>query len=177
MTEFFHQIADCRTCGFVFDLGHVWTYYRYSPEWRDQSVADFLADFLDAFPLDRVVEIHIAGLALHECDIEQSGESLNHSEPLRWLDAHHAPIPDVLWDMLDQVLSHPRLRSLKGSPWKSIRKRFRNIIDELSYAHARFGDRLNTLFDDHAAASSLNVLNPMPLLAQRSPDVSGRIPR
>ena len=172
VTEFFQQIADRAPCGFVFDLGHVWTYYRYSPAWRDQSVADFLADFLDAFPLDRVVEIHIAGLALHECDAAPSGESPYHSEPLRWLDAHHAPIPDVLWDMLDQVLSHPRLRSLKGVALEVDTKTISHIVDELTYAHARFGDRLNTLFDDHAAASISERAEPYAAFRTRSPDVS-----
>ena len=51
-------------------------------------------------------------------------------------------------------------------------KTISQIIHELSYAQARFGDRLNTLFDDHAAASISERAEPYAAFRTRSPDVS-----
>jgi hypothetical protein len=65
---FFQHIADRASCGLVLDIGHLWTVYRYTGAWRRRSVEQFLAEFLDDFPLERVIEIHVAGLAPHPAE-------------------------------------------------------------------------------------------------------------
>ncbi|MBI3603113.1 MAG: DUF692 family protein [Nitrospirae bacterium] len=107
VADFFRFVTEATPCGLVLDLGHLWTVCRYSDAWRGHDLREFLSDFLDVFPLERVVQIHVAGLAGHEADDQAS-------DPARWIDAHGAPIPDVLFDMLAQVLAHPRLRHVKG---------------------------------------------------------------
>ena len=143
VTEFFRRIADRAACGFVLDLGHVWTHYRYAGDGLGRAPASFLAEFLDAFPLERVVQIHIAGLALHEtAPGKQSEASRDHAAPC-WIDAHHAPIPEVLLDMLDQVLAHPNLRALKGLALEVDTKSIAQIVDEFSLVQERFGERVD----------------------------------
>ncbi len=145
VTEFFHRIADRAPCGFVLDLGHVWTYYRYAGDSRRRPLTEFLAEFLDAFPLDRVVQIHMAGLAVHESAIGHSLEVLHDQDAPYWVDAHQAPIPEVLVEMLEQVLAHPNLRSLKGLALEVDTKSIAQIVLELSHAQQRFGDRLHAV--------------------------------
>ena len=143
VTEFFRRIADQAPCGFVLDLGHVWTYYRYAGDWRGRALASFLAEFLDAFPLERVVQIHMAGLALHETAAGQPSGALPDQAAPFWVDAHHAPIPEVLFEMLDQVLAHPNLRSLKGLALEVDTKSIAQIVDELGRVQERFGERVS----------------------------------
>ena len=156
VTEFFTRIAAQAPCGFVLDLGHVWTYYRYSGDWRRRSVTAFLQDFLDTFPLERVVQIHMAGLAVHE-----SATRDDRSEPPRaenapfWVDAHHAPIPPVLFDMLDQVLAHPRLGALKAVALEVDTKAIPQIVQELHQVQQRFGERVRSVCEwVHTAPAS-----------------------
>jgi len=57
-----------------------------------------VADALDRLALESVVEIHIAGGATHEGFL---------------LDSHSAPVPEPVWDLLEQVLPRtPRLRGI-----------------------------------------------------------------
>jgi len=139
MPEFFRLVTDRTPCGVVLDIGHLWTVYRYTGEWRRRPLTGFLAEFLEAFPLERVVEIHMAGLALHPgvpSRVPAAGEL-----PL-WIDAHGAPIPDVLADMLAQVLEHPGLVNLKGVALEVDTKPIPMIVDGFADAHARFGPRI-----------------------------------
>ena len=114
MPEFFRRVTDLTPCGVVLDIGHLWTVYRYTGQWKHTSLQRFLADFLDTFPLERVVEVHLAGLASHELgEAHQIAFSTSVAPPL-WIDSHGAPVPEVLLEMLAQTLSHPGLRSLKA---------------------------------------------------------------
>ena len=135
MAEFFRLVTDRTPCGVVLDIGHLWTVYRYTGEWRRRPLTAFLADFLDAFPLERVVEIHMAGLALHPGVPSRTGAA---GEPPFWIDAHGAPIPDVLSDMLAQVLEHQGLVNLKGVALEVDTKTIPTIVEEFAKAHARF---------------------------------------
>ncbi len=139
MAEFFRLVTDRTPCGVVLDIGHLWTVYRYTGEWRRRSLADFLAEFLDAFPLERVVEIHMAGLALHP---SVPLEACPSGEPPLWIDAHGAPIPEVLPEMLAQVLDHKGLTNLKGVALEVDTKPIDMIAEEFVEAHARFGPKI-----------------------------------
>ena len=111
--EFFSNITAKAPCGLVLDLGHVWTVYRYSGAWRKQSLEAFFEDFLEQFPLERVIQIHIAGLDCHPHILTQVG-SERYKNPPDWIDAHEASIPDELLMLLAWVIREPRLLNLKG---------------------------------------------------------------
>ncbi|MCA9500678.1 MAG: DUF692 family protein [Nitrospira sp.] len=111
--EFFSNIAAMAPCGLVLDLGHVWTVYRYSGAWRNESLESFFDVFLQQFPLERVIQIHIAGLDCHPNLRTQDSVGL-HESPPNWIDAHEAPIPDELYILLARVIGEPRLLNLKG---------------------------------------------------------------
>ncbi len=135
MAEFFRLVTDRTPCGVVLDIGHLWTLYRYTGEWRRRPLTDFLAGFLDAFPLERVVEIHMAGLALHP---SMPSHAQTAGEPPLWIDAHGAPIPEVLSDMLAQVLEHRGLSHLKGVALEVDTKPIEMIVEEFADARERF---------------------------------------
>ncbi|HNP28172.1 MAG TPA: DUF692 family protein [Nitrospirales bacterium] len=111
--EFFANITTLAPCGLVLDLGHVWTVYRYSGAWRNHCLESFFEAFLDRFPLERVIQIHVAGLDCHPHILTQLASG-PHENPPAWIDAHEAPIPDELLALLARVLQEPRLVNLKG---------------------------------------------------------------
>jgi uncharacterized protein (UPF0276 family) len=140
MAEFFRLVTELTPCGVVLDIGHLWTVYRYTGEWRRRPLTAFLAEFLDAFPLERVVEIHMAGLASHpSVPFHTQAQAQAAGEPPYWIDAHGAPIPDVLSDMLAQVLEHRGLVNLKGVALEVDTKPIPTIVEEFAEAYARFG--------------------------------------
>lgn len=138
---FFRLITERAPCGLVLDVGHLWTVFRYSGGYRTMSLEKFVQVFLDEFPLDRVVEIHVAGLAIHESWLDavspQTGLALNSVFPA-WTDAHAAPIPPVLFDMLDQILSQPQLTNLKGMALEVDMKPEALIVEEFATFNQRY---------------------------------------
>lgn len=133
--EFFRIVADLVPCGLVLDMGHLWTLYRYTDARRQMPLERFVKTFLDEFPLERVVEIHVAGLALHEKVEALIGKEDTLPE---WIDAHAAPIPSILWTMLEQVLDHSRLTSLRGVALEVDTKPIELIVEEFAEAEERF---------------------------------------
>lgn len=132
---FFQSVTEQAACGLVLDIGHLWTVYRYTGAWRRQGLEAFVAGFLDAFPMERVIEIHVAGLAEFTMRQAPTDDASGLALPY-WIDSHGAPIPEVLFDLLAQVLDHPRLTSLKGialevdtKPMAEIVMEFRRFID------------------------------------------------
>ncbi|HJU04616.1 MAG TPA: DUF692 family protein [Nitrospiraceae bacterium] len=152
VAEFFRRVVAQTPCGLVLDIGHVWTVYRYTAEWRRRGgVLEFLAEFLEVFPLERVVQIHLAGLETHGVHVEHARRmSRGADEPPRWIDAHSAPIPEVLWEMLAQVLAHPRLCHLKGVALEVDTKAVPLIITEFERFQSQFGEQF------HAEQASLD---------------------
>lgn len=132
--EFFRRLTDLAPCGLVLDLGHVWSHYRYSGAWRGRGLRDYLDDFLDRFPLERVIQVHLAGLAAHEGDGE--GDRV---APPRWIDAHAAPVPEALFEMLAQTLARPQLRRLKGVALEVDTKPIPQTVREFRRLLAEFG--------------------------------------
>jgi hypothetical protein len=100
-------------CGLVLDLGHVWTVYRYTGAWRSQSLETFFESFLKVFPLERVIQNHIAGLGCHPQAVNKAGSG-GHRNPPAWIDAHETSIPKELFVLLGRVLRESRLINLKG---------------------------------------------------------------
>ncbi|MBH0208694.1 MAG: DUF692 family protein [Nitrospira sp.] len=138
---FFHVICNRAPCGLVLDIGHLWTVYRYTGAHRTMSLHRFVETFLDTFPLDRVVEIHVAGLDIHEsirAHRSQRAAGAEDSALPAWTDAHEAPIPPVLFEMLDQVLCHPQLVNLKGLALEVDTKPAGMIVDEFAAFSRRY---------------------------------------
>jgi uncharacterized protein (UPF0276 family) len=132
--HFFRLITSLVPCGLVLDIGHLWTAYRYTVACRRISLERFVREFLDEFPLERVVEIHVAGLACHESAGEpKAGEGLP-----EWIDAHAAPIPSILFAMLEQVLAHSNLVSLRAVALEVDTKSIEMIVEEYGEAVRRF---------------------------------------
>jgi hypothetical protein len=132
--HFFRLVTARVPCGLVLDIGHLWTVYRYTAACRQAPLEQFVQEFLDEFPLGRVVEIHVAGLACHE--------SVGEAEPGKglpeWLDAHAAPIPSILFTMLEQVLAHSGLVSLRAVALEVDTKPIEMIVEEYAEAVRRF---------------------------------------
>lgn len=136
--RFFRLVTELVPCGLVLDIGHLWTIYRYTAAQRCESLERFVERFLHEFPVERVVEIHVAGLAPHE---SASRNSLHQSDA-NWLDAHAAPIQPVSWAMLEQVLASPRLINLRGVALEVDTKPVDTIVDEFHEANLRFGQMI-----------------------------------
>ena len=139
---FFHRIAQTAPCGFVLDIGHLWTVFRYSGAWRTTSLTQFVEEFLDEFPMGRVVEIHVAGLAVHASSVAGTSylkDAKAEGTLPAWTDAHGAPIPPVLFEMLDMVLTHPRLTALRGLALEVDTKTIPMIVDEFARFSSRYG--------------------------------------
>jgi uncharacterized protein len=124
IAEFFTHLAETAACGFVLDIGHLWTVWRYGERRSFRDLDQFLDAFLQSFPLHRVVEIHLAGIGWSGISPEFPGEV-----PW-WVDAHHAPIPDILWRVLERIATHPGLTSLKGIALEVDTKDITLSIDE-----------------------------------------------
>jgi hypothetical protein len=123
------------------DIGHLWTHYRYSAATSHAVLPEFVAGFLDEFPLERVVEIHVAGLASHP--VAPSDPIALHAGLPLWLDDHAAPIPEILFELLEQVLSRPNLSSLRGVGLEVDTKPVTLIGREFEQFLLRFGDTLD----------------------------------
>src|SRR5262245_8479018 len=132
--HFFRLVTALVPCGLVLDIGHLWTVYRYTAACQRVSVKQFVEGFLDEFPLERVVEIHVAGLACHE----SVGESKEGEGLPEWIDAHAAPIPSILFTMLEQVLAHSHLVNLRAVALEVDTKSIEMIVEEYTEAVRRF---------------------------------------
>lgn len=167
--EFFRQVTERAACGLVLDIGHLWTVYRYSRAWRTLSLTAFLDRFMAEFPLERVVEIHVAGLSEHESMVTSPVRPLAEQDqrlPL-WTDAHAAPIPPVLFEMLDFILTDARLRHLKGLALEVDTKPIELIVEEFEAFTSRYG----TVFPIKAQAAGISDV------ALREPDDKGEAGR
>lgn len=131
---FFRRVTSLVPCGLVLDIGHLWTVYRYTGVCRRVSLQRFVGEFLDEFPLERVVQIHVAGLACHE---SSNGTEGGTGLP-EWIDAHAAPIPSILFTMLEQVLAHPNLVNVRAVALEVDTKSIELIVEEYGEAVRRF---------------------------------------
>jgi uncharacterized protein (UPF0276 family) len=170
---YFRRVTDQVACGLVLDVGHLWTVYRYSGAWHAQSLGQFLDDFLREFPVERVVEIHVAGLAVHESMAGEAAVSDDTGENLlpRWTDAHAAPIPPVLFEMLDHILRCGRLEQLRGVALEVDTKTVALIADEL----ARFSERYEHVFDQVMPRGSVAGASPPPPANVRFSNENGSV--
>lgn len=160
--HFFRLITALVPCGLVLDIGHLWTAYRYTAACRQISLERFVGAFLDEFPLERVIEIHVAGLACHETVGEpKAGEGLP-----EWIDAHAAPIPSILFSMLEQVLAHSNLVSLRAVALEVDTKPIEMIVEEYAETVRRFSFLVQQTMARGTAVKPLMGLQPCPASVQ-----------
>jgi uncharacterized protein (UPF0276 family) len=106
LLDYFARVADAADSGLLLDVAHLAIYQR--------ATGREPLDGLDGFPLDRVVEIHVAGAT----EFEQSGR--------RFVDDDHGPepLPDT-WEILDRVL--PRATRLRALVYECERNRAEQV--------------------------------------------------
>lgn len=106
LLDYFARVADAADGGLLLDVAHLAIYQRAT---RRNPL-----DGLDGFPLDRVVEVHVAG----GTEFEQGGR--------RFVDDDHGPepLPDT-WQILDYVL--PRATRLRALVYECERNRIEQV--------------------------------------------------
>ncbi|WP_116597301.1 MNIO family bufferin maturase [Primorskyibacter marinus] len=93
-TDFLRELARRTGCGLLLDVNNVFvsaTNLGYSP-----------IEYIDAYPLDRVKEIHLGG---HDEDED------DHGAPLL-IDSHGRAVVDPVWTLLDETLARTGARPL-----------------------------------------------------------------
>ncbi len=168
--HFFRLVTALVPCGLVLDIGHLWTVYRYTAACRRISLERFIQEFLNEFPLERVVEIHVAGLACHDSVGEPKGEE----ELPEWIDAHAAPIPSILFTMLEQVLAHSNLVSLRAVALEVDTKPIEMIVEEYAEAVRRFSLLVQQTMARGTAVEQLPGLTSRPASVQEPMSQSDR---
>jgi uncharacterized protein (UPF0276 family) len=162
--RFFQLVTAQVSCGLVLDIGHLWTVYRHTAVRRQLSVEQFVERFLDEFPMERVIEIHVAGLDHHESNPRHRSKE---SWP-DWVDAHAAPIQGVSWAMLEQVLAHPRLTNLRAVALEVDTKPIETILNEFRIASERCGPMIYRTIAGSAHTTSSTSQRTEPFLEQGS---------
>jgi uncharacterized protein len=85
--DFLRELAQRTGCGLLLDVNNLYVCsvnHGFEPQ-----------DYLDAFPIAAVEEIHLAGFA---ADIDDNGDPL-------LIDAHCAPVSDAVWRLYRQALA------------------------------------------------------------------------
>jgi uncharacterized protein (UPF0276 family) len=87
--EFMARVAEGLDCGILLDLTNLWV--------NQMNGRQPVEEYLDAIPLDRVIEVHLAGARLDDGV---------------WLDAHNGTLQDEVLALAERVL--PRLPKAKA---------------------------------------------------------------
>jgi uncharacterized protein len=85
--EFLAEVAKRTGCGLLLDVNNVFV--------SCTNLGGRASDYLDAFPLDRVQEIHLGG---HHADAADAGARL-------LIDAHGSPVAEAVWELYAHVLA------------------------------------------------------------------------
>ena len=84
--DFLAEVSRRTGCGLLLDVNNVFV--------SCTNLGGRPCDYLDAFPLDRVREIHLGG---HHQDVDETGAPL-------LIDAHGSPVADPVWALFANVL-------------------------------------------------------------------------
>ena len=125
--EFFRAIAEGADCGILLDLHNLWA--------NERNGRQPLLDVVSDLPLERVVEVHVAG-----------GEPLGEY----WMDAHSGPMPKELDALAGEVI--PQLPCLKALVFEMLPE----YIAARGYSTSDFIDqlqRMRRLWDRRGRAS------------------------
>lgn len=116
-TEFLREVVARTGCGLLLDVNNVFvsaTNLKTSPQ-----------DYIDAFPLDAVGEIHLGG---HDEDEDETGAPL-------LIDSHGKPVVDPVWALLDYTLAKSGPRPLLIE-WDTDVPDWPVLAAEIARAHA-----------------------------------------
>jgi uncharacterized protein (UPF0276 family) len=115
--DYFAQVADRADCGLLLDCAHLAIFQQ------TRNLPPLTA--LDNYPLERVVEIHIAGGTYAEID------------GYHYIDDNHSPIPlPATWEILEYII--PRAKNLKAIVFECEHNAPEECLDVF--------ERLNSLF-------------------------------
>jgi len=107
LLDYFARVAEGADCGLLLDVAHLAIYQR--------ATGRAPLDGLDGYPLERVVEIHVAGAT----EFEAGGR--------RFVDDDHSPAPLAdTWRILEAVL--PRARNLRALVLECERNRADQVV-------------------------------------------------
>lgn len=79
--------------------------------------------FLRSIPLDRVVQLHLAG------GVHVEG---------RWVDTHSRPVPDEVFELTDFICAHAPVKGVLIERDEGFPTSFQDLVDELSRTRAIF---------------------------------------
>ena len=114
LLDYFARVADVADCGLLLDVAHLAIYQR--------ATGGAPRDGLDGFPLERVVEIHVAG-----------GSEFQH-EGRSFVDDDHSPAPLAdTWRILEAVL--PRATNLRALVFECERNRADEVLPVFERLH------------------------------------------
>jgi uncharacterized protein len=93
--EFIGRLVDATGCGLLLDVNNVFVSAR--------NLKTEATDYLDAYPLSHVQEIHVAG---HEVSVDANAQTV-------LIDDHGSPVSDDVWalyqDVIDRIGAKPTL--------------------------------------------------------------------
>lgn len=98
--EFLRDVVEAADCGILLDVNNI---YVNSINFGTDATA-----FLDGVPLERVVEIHVAGHHTHSVDDD--------GRPTLLIDTHGAPIVDPVFALTRETIARFRARDLPVPP-------------------------------------------------------------
>lgn len=114
--EFITEVIETGDCGLLLDLANVFI--------NSVNHGFDARDFLDQLPLERVVQVHIAGGTW-------SGRTL--------LDAHGAPVHDEVWDLLEYAVERCPLKGVLLERDQNFPSDFSHLASELERARLVLG--------------------------------------
>lgn len=133
LSEFFAEIYRDAPCGICLDIGHVYTWFQLERARTGIASDKFLSEWLDVFPLDRVIEMHVAGSRVERPD----DPALQAPDGTRLVDHHPSTIPPIYLEWIEAHLRHPRLTNLRGVAFEVDGKSIQGIVDEFQTVVAR----------------------------------------
>jgi uncharacterized protein (UPF0276 family) len=114
--DYFARVADGAGCGLLLDCAHLAIFQKLRG-------LPALTGF-DGFPLDRVVELHVAGGTPRTTD------------GFAWIEDDHSPEPlDETWEILDHVLTHAP--NVKAVVYECERNAVHDVLDNFAVLRAR----------------------------------------
>jgi uncharacterized protein (UPF0276 family) len=115
--DYFARVADRAGCGLLLDCAHLAIFQR------ARGHAPLTG--LDGFPLDRVVELHVAGGTVRDTD------------GLAWIDDDHRPEPlSETWAIYEHVAA--RAKNLKAVVYECERNSVEEVLENFGRIRAAF---------------------------------------
>lgn len=108
--DFFGTIANETGCAILLDMGHLVSY--------ELATKKSVLDSISALPVERVIEVHIAG-----------GKIKQQEQQNVYIDAHESEIQNETWDMLKTML--PKLPNVKAVCYECEGAKEKQVIDNL----------------------------------------------